>query len=109
MLNTFVKREGWRTEGDHLLSLHNRKAFIAGIGGFVHCAVREKRGSHGTVGIKDFDGSIAAPLLSEALPDSRVILMRDPRDIVNRASTESSPAVGKTPTGRNSTMRTRSS
>lgn len=83
MLNTFVQKEGWRPGGEHLLSEPMRKAFIAGVGGFVRSAVREKYGSEGMVVIKEPNGSSAAPLLSEALPESRLILvMRDLRDVV---------------------------
>lgn len=83
MLNTFIKKEGWRPGGEHLLSAPTRKAFLAGIRAFVQAAVREKYGTHGLVVIKEPNGSTAAPLLSEALPDSRLILvMRDLRDVV---------------------------
>lgn len=83
MLNTFIKKEGWRPGGDHLLSEPTRKAFIAGVRAFVQAAAREKYGTHGMVVIKEPNGSAAAPLLSEALPDSRLILvMRDLRDVV---------------------------
>lgn len=105
MLNLFIKREGWRTKGDHLLSEHNHPAFFAGIRGFVEYAVREKCGADKLVVIKDPNGSIGAPLISRAMPESRVILMmRDPRDIAASSVDGKLPGGWQNPDGKRFTV-----
>lgn len=82
MVAGFTRTEKWRsTRGDHLLSLPHRNVFVAGLRAFVQAAAKEKFGDERMVVVKEPNGSEGAPLLAEALPESRVILlMRDMRD-----------------------------
>jgi len=63
-----------------------RKGWIASIRNFVLDGVRysnPRLGSEEYLVIKEPNGSIGAPLLAEAFPESRMILLvRDPRDVV---------------------------
>lgn len=67
----------------------NREAWLAGIRSFVLNVAKAVRpeGSEGNyVIVKEPNGSVGAPLLVEATPESRVVLLvRDPRDVVASA------------------------
>jgi hypothetical protein len=72
---------------DFILANATRKGWIRAIRNFVlECASYSRPGlsSRDYLVIKEPNGSIGAPLLMEALPESRmVLLVRDPRDIVS--------------------------
>jgi sulfotransferase family protein len=72
---------------DFILANATRKGWIKAIRNFVlECASYSRPGlsSRDYLVIKEPNGSIGAPLLMEALPESRmVLLVRDPRDIVS--------------------------
>lgn len=83
MLAEFVRKEGWRSAGEHLLSDPDRHIFMAGINAFVHAVSAARFPSATMVVVKEPAGSAAAPLLSEALPESRLVtVVRDMRDVV---------------------------
>lgn len=89
----WADREGARRGRDHLLGDSQKEVLLAGVRSFVIAAARERSRAPFLV-IKEPNGSSGAPLLSAALPESRLIcLMRDPRDVV------SSSLNGKMPGG----------
>jgi hypothetical protein len=72
---------------DFILGNTTRKGWIKAMRNFVlDCAsyARPRLGSDGYLVVKEPNGSMGAPLLMEALPESRMILLvRDPRDVVS--------------------------
>jgi hypothetical protein len=72
---------------DFVMADVNRKGWIGAIRNFVlDCAgyASPRLGADGYLVVKEPNGSMGAPLLLEALPESRMILLiRDPRDIVS--------------------------
>ena len=82
-------RAGERIRGrkDYALGEHYKDAWLHSIRNFVleGANVRfPELGENGYLAIKEPNGSIGAPLLSEAMPESRMILLvRDPRDVVS--------------------------
>lgn len=87
----YYVRAGERMRGrkDYALGEDYRDAWLHSIRNFVleGANVRfPELGENGYLAIKEPNGSIGAPLLSEALPESRMILLvRDPRDVVSSA------------------------
>jgi hypothetical protein len=75
-------------KGKHfILSPHYRKTWLGSIRGFVLDGARARfpqvGGEEGYLVVKEPGGSVGAPLLMEAMPESRmVLLVRDPRDVV---------------------------
>lgn len=69
----------------HILSSHHRKTWLNSIRAFVLDGAEArvpKMGQEAYLVIKEPNGSVGAPLLLEALPESRMIfLIRDPRDV----------------------------
>jgi hypothetical protein len=69
----------------HILSSHHRNTWLNSIRTFVLDGAKarsRKMGEEAYLVIKEPNGSIGAPLLLEALPESRMIfLIRDPRDV----------------------------
>jgi len=84
-------RAGERMRGrkDYALGDDYREAWIQSIRNFVLEGANARfsdLGENGYLAIKEPNGSIGAPLLAEAFPESRVILLvRDPRDVVSSA------------------------
>jgi hypothetical protein len=84
-------RAGDRMRGrkDYALGDDYREAWIHSIRNFVLEGANARfsgLGENGYLAIKEPNGSIGAPLLAEAFPDSRMILLvRDPRDVVSSA------------------------
>ena len=78
--------EQQRERGDYILGDPYRGAWIRSLRTFVleGAAARfPELGENGYLIVKEPNGSVGAPLLVEALPESRVILLvRDPRDVV---------------------------
>ena len=78
-----------RGRRDYALGDDYREAWIHSIRNFVlegADARFSELGEDGYLAIKEPNGSIGAPLLAEAFPESRVILLvRDPRDVVSSA------------------------
>ena len=77
----------WQRErDDFVLSDRYREAWLGSVRSFVLDGARARfpdLGPDGYLVIKEPNGSLGAPLLVEALPESRVILLvRDPRDVV---------------------------
>ena len=75
-----------RESANFIMGTPTRKAWISSIRNFVLIGARHAfpllRPEHHLI-IKDLGGGVGAPLLMEALPESRMILLvRDPRDIV---------------------------
>ena len=75
-----------RKSANFIMGAPTRKAWISSIRNFVLVGARGTfpllRSEHQLI-IKDLGGGVGAPLLMEALPESRMILLvRDPRDIV---------------------------
>lgn len=76
------------SEGKHFALVDNRKdVWLPSIRSFVLRGIdgrfRKKKGEERYLVIKEPNGSVGAPLLMEALPESRMILLvRDPRDVV---------------------------
>jgi hypothetical protein len=75
-----------RDSARFIMGTPTRKAWISSIRNFVLVGARHAfpllRPEHHLI-IKDIGGGVGAPLLMEALPESRMILLvRDPRDIV---------------------------
>jgi Sulfotransferase domain len=72
---------------DFVMADAAREGWIKGIRNFVLDCVgyaRPSLGADGYLVVKEPNGSMGAPLLMEALPESRMILLiRDPRDIVS--------------------------
>ena len=72
---------------DFVLSNATRKGWTRAIRSFVLDCVsyaRPRLGADGYLVVKEPNGSTGAPLLMEALPESRMILLiRDPRDVVS--------------------------
>ena len=70
----------------HFILGNTRQSWIGSIKNFVlgEAAARFPNvGEHGYLVIKEPNGSVGAPLMMEALPESRLVfLMRDPRDVV---------------------------
>jgi hypothetical protein len=87
----YYVRAGERMRGrkDYALGEDYRDAWLHSIRNFVleSAAVRfPELGEGGYLAIKEPNGSIGAPLLSEALPESSIVLLvRDPRDVVSSA------------------------
>src|SRR5829696_2218312 len=85
----YYLRAGERMRGrkDFVLGEGYREAWVHSIRNFVleGANVRfPELGEHGYLAIKEPNGSMGAPLLSEALPESRmIVLVRDPRDVVS--------------------------
>jgi hypothetical protein len=84
-------RAGDRMRGrkDYALGDDYREAWIRSIRNFVLEGANARfsgLGENGYLAIKEPNGSIGAPLLAEAFPESRMILLvRDPRDVVSSA------------------------
>ncbi len=84
-------RAGDRMRGrrDYALGDDYREAWIHSIRNFVLEGANARfseLGENGYLAIKEPNGSIGAPLLAEAFPESRMILLvRDPRDVVASA------------------------
>jgi len=84
-------RAGDRMRGrkDYALGNDYREAWIHSIRNFVLEGANARfseLGENGYLAIKEPNGSIGAPLLAEAFPESRMILLvRDPRDVVSSA------------------------
>jgi hypothetical protein len=78
--------EQQRQRGDYILGDPYRDAWIRSLRTFVlegADARFPELGENGYLVVKEPNGSVGAPLLVEALPESRVILLvRDPRDVV---------------------------
>jgi hypothetical protein len=83
----YAKTPAWkRKSANFIMGAPTRKSWISSIRNFVLVGARAAfpllRPGHHLV-IKDLGGGVGAPLLMEALPESRMILLvRDPRDIV---------------------------
>jgi hypothetical protein len=82
----YMDRHGPRTATKaNILSSHYRNAWLGSIRSFVLDGAAERfpqMGGEQYLVIKEPNGSIGAPLLMEALPESRMIfLIRDPRDV----------------------------
>jgi hypothetical protein len=78
-----------RARKDYALGDDYREAWILSIRNFVLEGANARfsgLGENGYLAIKEPNGSIGAPLLAEAFPESRMImLVRDPRDVVSSA------------------------
>jgi hypothetical protein len=78
-----------RSRKDYALGDDYREAWIHSIRNFVLEGANARYsdlGENGYLAIKEPNGSIGAPLLAEAFPESRMILLvRDPRDVVSSA------------------------
>jgi len=87
----YYLRAGDRMRGrkDYALGDDYREAWIHSIRNFVLEGANARfaeLGENGYLAIKEPNGSIGAPLLAEAFPESRMILLvRDPRDVVSSA------------------------
>ena len=87
----YYLRAGERMRGrqDYALGDDYREAWIHSIRNFVLEGANARfsdLGVNGYLAIKEPNGSIGAPLLAEAFPESRMILLvRDPRDVVSSA------------------------
>jgi hypothetical protein len=81
--------EQQRRREDYILGDPYRGAWIHSIRNFVLEGANARfsdLGENGYLAIKEPNGSIGAPLLAEAFPESRMILLvRDPRDVVSSA------------------------
>jgi hypothetical protein len=85
--NLYYKRAGHRSEDEHfILGARYREIWLGTLRKFVldSAAARfPEIAGGGYLIIKEPQGSMGAPLLMEALPESRMILLvRDPRDVV---------------------------
>ena len=78
--------EGQRRSNNFILGEGQRATWLGSIRNFVldgACSRFPDLGEDGYLTIKEQVGSVGAPLLMEALPESRmVLLVRDPRDVV---------------------------
>jgi hypothetical protein len=78
--------ERQRGRGDYVLGDPHREAWVRSLRAFVLEGAEARfpgLGAGGYLVVKEPNGSVGAPLLVEALPESRVILLvRDPRDVV---------------------------
>jgi len=89
--SAYYIRAGDRMRGrkDYALGDDYREAWIHSIRNFVLEGANARfsgLGENGYLAIKEPNGSIGAPLLGEAFPESRMILLvRDPRDVVSSA------------------------
>jgi hypothetical protein len=89
--SAYYIRAGDRMRGrkDYALGDDYREAWINSIRNFVLEGANARfsdLGENGYLAIKEPNGSIGAPLLAEAFPESRMILLvRDPRDVVSSA------------------------
>src|SRR5215213_583469 len=89
--SAYYIRAGDRMRGrkDYALGDDYREAWIHSIRNFVLEGANARFsgiGENGYLAIKEPNGSIGAPLLAEAFPESRMILLvRDPRDVVSSA------------------------
>src|ERR687897_110752 len=89
--SAYYIRAGDRMRGrkDYALGDDYREAWIHSIRNFVLEGANARfsgLGENGYLAIKEPNGSIGAPLLAEAFPESRMILLvRDPRDVVSSA------------------------
>lgn len=100
MLAAFVDREGWRPSGEHLLSESQRHVFIAGVRGFVTSAAAARFPQDPLIIVKEPAGSAGAPLISEAVPESRLIaVVRDLPDVVASSLDGKQPGGWQNPDG----------
>src|SRR5215218_6753590 len=89
--SAYYIRAGERMRGrkDYALGDDYRETWIHSIRNFVLEGANARfsgLGENGYLAIKEPNGSIGAPLLAEAFPESRmVLLVRDPRDVVSSA------------------------
>lgn len=87
--NFYYGRPESHRKNRHFIMGQPRKAWLKSIRSFVLEAVAAKfpeLGGEGYVAVKEPHGSHGAPLLMEALPESRMIfLVRDPRDVAASA------------------------
>src|SRR5918994_580318 len=89
--SAYYLRAGERMRGrkDYALGDDYREAWINSIRNFVLEGANARfsgLGENGYLAIKEPNGSIGAPLLAEAFPESRMILLvRDPRDVFSSA------------------------
>jgi hypothetical protein len=75
--------ETQRTRSRHFILGAHRETWLSSVRSLVLEGVAARFSGDAFVLAKEPNGSIGAPLLSEALPDSRLIcLVRDPRDVV---------------------------
>ena len=78
--------ESQRAREDYILGDPYREAWISSLRAFVLDGANARfpgLGENGYLVVKEPNGSVGAPLLVEAMPESRVILLvRDPRDVV---------------------------
>ena len=85
---------------DFVMADATRRGWIRSIRNFVLDGARYSRprlGPDDYLIIKEPNGSVGAPLLMEALPESRMILLiRDPRDVVASSSTQPVREAGST-------------
>ena len=78
--------ETQRTRSKHFILGAHRDTWLSSVRSLVLEGVAARFSGDAFVLAKEPNGSIGAPLLSEALPDSRLIcLVRDPRDVVASA------------------------
>ena len=81
----YVRASKQHHEGDHFILGRHRQTWLGSMRRFVldGAAAVFPAPPRGHLIIKEPNGSIGAPLLMEALPESRMILLaRDPRDVV---------------------------
>lgn len=80
-------REGQLASGNFVLGNQQRETWIKAIRAFVRQSVDGRfpeLSENGYLVVKEPHGSIGSPLIMEALPESRMILLvRDPRDVVS--------------------------
>ncbi|MGH3087866.1 MAG: sulfotransferase family protein [Rubrobacteraceae bacterium] len=94
--NLYSKRAEHRQDTSHfILGDHHRRTWMKSIRNFLleGAAARfPERAADGYLVIKEPHGALGAPLLMEALPESRMIfLVRDPRDVISSKRDAHSP------------------